>query len=184
MGEDRGRRRPGRAVRVGAWIWARVRPQCPRSRRTGRTSGRLEALAAFPRSPGLAERGIKDGVGGLYLKMLTRGELIQTGERAVDIGDLLTAALDRFGRPDALACDRWREAELRDALGRAGVPPATLIVRGQGIPGRRRGRARLSPRGTLEGTGYAGCKPAVALRCRRGARDHGPGRQLETCQEP
>ena len=40
--------------------------------------------------------------------------------------------LARFGRPDLVVADRWREAELRDALEAAGVPPAALDVRGMG----------------------------------------------------
>lgn len=49
---------------------------------------------------------------------------------AHDIGELLRAALDRFGAPARVVADRWREAELRDALNKAGVPPAALDVRG------------------------------------------------------
>ena len=97
------------------------------------TTGRLEVLAAFPHNPPLSERGLLDGVGRLYLDCHDRGELILAGARAVDIGQLLRAALDRFGAPVALAADRWREAELRDALDRAGVPVASLIARGQGF---------------------------------------------------
>ena len=43
--------------------------------------GPLEALAVFPELPGLGERGLADGVGGLYLQMARRGELIQAGRR-------------------------------------------------------------------------------------------------------
>ena len=97
------------------------------------TTGRLEALAAFPHEPSLAERGLRDGVGRLYAECWTRGELTQAGDNAVDVGQLLGAALDRFGAPAAIASDRWREAELRDALKRAGVPVARLELRGQGF---------------------------------------------------
>ena len=95
-------------------------------------TGRLETVAAFPLDPPLAERGLRDGVGGLYVETQTRGELIQTGHRAVDLDGLLTEALTRFGRPNLIAADRWREAELRDALDKAGVPPAALSIRGMG----------------------------------------------------
>ena len=49
-----------------------------------------------------------------------RGELIRCGGAAVDIGQLLAVA-PRSGseRRVALAADRWREAELRDALRKA-----------------------------------------------------------------
>ena len=96
-------------------------------------TGRLETVAAFPVEPPLAERGLRDGVGGLYVDCAGRGELIQTGQRAVDLDGLLTEALTRFGRPSVIAADRWREAELRDSLDKAGVPPAALEIRGQGF---------------------------------------------------
>ena len=96
-------------------------------------TGRLEVLAAFPHDPPLSERGLRDGVGRLYLDCHERGDLILAGARAVDLGGLLREALDRFGRPVALAADRWRDAELRDVLDKAGVPPAALISRGQGF---------------------------------------------------
>ena len=96
-------------------------------------SGRLESVAAFPHEPPLSERGLRDGVGGLYQRCGERGELILSGQRAVDLGGLLREALDRFGRPARIVADRWREAELRDALDAAGVPPAALEIRGQGF---------------------------------------------------
>ena len=96
-------------------------------------TGALEALAAFPREPSLAERGLRDGVGSLYQQCATRGELIQCGGRAVDIAELLQAALTRFGPPARVVADRWREAELYDALNAAGVPRAVTETRGQGF---------------------------------------------------
>ena len=95
-------------------------------------SGRLDVLAAFPTLPGLAERGLRDGVGNLYALCAKRGELIQTGGEAVDIGALLRTALDRFGVPSAIAADMWRAAELKDCLKRAGIPMVPLALRGMG----------------------------------------------------
>ena len=40
-----------------------------------RATGRLEALAAFPAHPTLSERGLRDGVGKLYVRCAERGEL-------------------------------------------------------------------------------------------------------------
>ena len=97
------------------------------------TSGRLEALASFPNEPGLAERGLRDGVGRLYIEGARRGELVLTGGAATDIGELLAIALARFGPPAALASDRWREAELKDALKAARIPKASLSLRGMGF---------------------------------------------------
>ena len=96
-------------------------------------TGALRCVAAFPGDPGLAERGLADGVGRLYLDCQRRGELLTIGKRAVDIAGLLAVALERFGKPSMIACDRWREAELRDALEKAGVPAAALEVRGMGF---------------------------------------------------
>ena len=79
-------------------------------------SGELEAFAVFPEIPSLAERGLSDGCGDLYRRMAGRGELFQAGRRVSDPGALLREALDRWGRPVAVVCDRWRVAELRQAL--------------------------------------------------------------------
>ncbi len=95
-------------------------------------TGRLDVLAAFPSRPTLAERGLRDGVGSLYRDMARRGELTVHDGHAVDVSRLLRDALDRFGRPVAVAADRWREGELRDGLEGAGVPMASLSLRGMG----------------------------------------------------
>ena len=96
-------------------------------------TGRLEVLAAFPWEPILAERGLRDGCGGLYMLCLDRGELIRAGRSAVELPTLFRAALDRFGAPAAIAADRWRDKEAFDALNEAGVPVAPFAVRGQGF---------------------------------------------------
>jgi phage terminase large subunit-like protein len=96
-------------------------------------TGRLESLAAFPGTPGLSERGLADGVGGQYRTMAERGELITTTGRVVDVEELLREAMSRFGPPDAVAADRWRESELKDALDLAGVPASAFVSRGMGF---------------------------------------------------
>lgn len=96
-------------------------------------TGRLEAIAAFPTEPGLAERGLRDGVGRLYVDCAERGELMQTGGQAVALAPLFQAALARFGRPSAIAADRWRVAEAHDALKAARVPVCPFLERGQGF---------------------------------------------------
>ena len=97
------------------------------------STGRLECVAAFPFEPSLAERGLRDGCGNLYVQCAQRGELVTLGQRASDIPELLQVALDRFGQPNVVVADRWREAELRDALDKASIPGAELIVRGMGF---------------------------------------------------
>ena len=96
-------------------------------------TGRLVVLAAFPSTPTLSERGLRDGVGRLYGDMHGRDEVIVTGGRVVDVGDLLREALGRFGPPDAVAADRWREGELKDGLDLAAVPTSAFVSRGQGF---------------------------------------------------
>ena len=96
-------------------------------------SGRLEALASFPNEPGLAERGVQDGVGNLYVRMMQRAELVMTGGEATDIGEFLDLARERFGLPSAIATDRYRAAELRDILRKLGIRNVKLVERGQGF---------------------------------------------------
>ena len=93
----------------------------------------LEAAACFPELPSLAERGLADGVGGLYQQMADRGELFQAGRRVSDIPALLRECLERWGRPVAIACDRWRLAELKQHLEAVQFPLAELVERGQGF---------------------------------------------------
>ena len=96
-------------------------------------TGALVCLAAFPCRPSLDERGRRDAVAGLYRECARRGELLLLGQRATDVQALLGAALDRFGRPVRVVADRWREAELRDALDRARIPSAAFETRGMGF---------------------------------------------------
>ncbi len=94
--------------------------------------GGLDAVAVFPAVPDLRTRGLADGVGNLYVKMRDRGELVVAGHRVASVRNLLGEALDRWGPPVAIVCDRWREAELRQVLDSIRFPPASIVVRGQG----------------------------------------------------
>ena len=96
-------------------------------------SGRLDAFAVFPQHPGLARRGLADGVGRLYQKMADRGELLIAGSRVSDVRALLSEALARWGRPAAVVTDRWRQAELTQALEAVRFPTAAMVIRGQGF---------------------------------------------------
>ena len=96
-------------------------------------TGKLSAFAVFPEKPDLRERGLRDGCGRLYSDMARRGELIQAGRHVSDIGALLTTAAQRWGRPAAVVCDRWREAELRQHAEAARVRLPALTIRGQGF---------------------------------------------------
>lgn len=97
------------------------------------TTGRAEVIAAFPWQPDLLTRGKADSVSDLYQRMEARGELVQAGDRVVDVAELVSGALAIYGRPAAIVADRWRQAELRQALGRAGMPFCELVTRGMGF---------------------------------------------------
>lgn len=96
-------------------------------------TGRLEAWASLPRRPSLEERGRRDGVGRLYADMAGEGDLIlcPIGEQPAW---LLEQASSRYGRaPAVISSDRWRQAEIGEALDAAGAPEGIhLDARGQG----------------------------------------------------
>ena len=95
-------------------------------------TGLLRCLAAFPRRPSLHDRGITDGVDTLYEQMAERGELIQVGQRAVELGPLIEAAALRFGVPDLVLADRWRKDELMDSLNKQEIG-VEVELRGMGF---------------------------------------------------
>ena len=95
-------------------------------------SGSLDGFAVFPELPSLEERGLRDGVGRFYADMAGRGELLQRGRRVSDLRELLREVIGRWGPPSVIACDRWREAELREVLEAVKFPRCALAVRGQG----------------------------------------------------
>ena len=96
-------------------------------------TGALDALACFGDTPGLLARGLADGVSRKYVDMHNRGELILSQGRVSKLPDLLSEILERWGQPSAIICDRWREAELRDALDTGGFPIVPPGYPGNGI---------------------------------------------------
>ena len=95
-------------------------------------TGALLAMAAFPRQPDLQQRGTKDGVNTLYVEMAKRGELIQCGERTVNVSELLEQVIERWGIPAVVVADRWRFSEIADALDDLGYSDVPVTLRGQG----------------------------------------------------
>jgi phage terminase large subunit-like protein len=97
-------------------------------------TGRLEALAAFPTEPGLADRGAADGVSDRYQQMHARGELVTMGATTVPVARFLAdvvAMLD--GQPPAaIVGDRFRHAEFVEALRGAGLDRVPCVWRGMG----------------------------------------------------
>ena len=94
-------------------------------------SGRLDALACFGSDPGLAERGLLDGVGVQYVTMWKQNELLLSEGRTSKPTDLLQAVTIRWGAPKAIVCDRWRLGELTDCLNEQRIR-ADLVSRGMG----------------------------------------------------
>jgi phage terminase large subunit-like protein len=98
------------------------------------TTGRLEAVAAFPANPGLADRGAADAVGGRYVEMGARGELVTMGDTTVPVGRFLAdvVALLDGQPPAAIVGDRFRHAEFLEALRTAGLERVPCVWRGMG----------------------------------------------------
>ena len=86
-------------------------------------TGRVEALAAFPATPDLAERGRQDGVTDLYTREEARGELRTYGGRVTPVGRFLVDFAAYLGDAEVVgfAADRYRQSELIDALQDAGL---------------------------------------------------------------
>ena len=95
-------------------------------------TGRLEGFVACGMEPALAERALADGVSGVYEAMRDAGELVQLGGRVVPVGPFLAEAVRRYGRPQAIAADRWRAGELEDGVKVAGLSLPEPTWRGQG----------------------------------------------------
>ena len=132
VASDRRRCRAGRADGLGC----RFGNECGTARGglLSPSDGRAGVPGGLPcGADPCAERGLRDGVGGLYAECARRGDLLTLGRHTVDVTALLQAALDRFGRPARIVADRWREADLREALESAGVPLAALEFRGMGF---------------------------------------------------
>ena len=64
--------------------------------------------------------------------MADRGELVLTVGRTVDLPEFLYQAYSEYGFPDLVVGDRWRKAELIDALESSGIPPSAVEFRGMG----------------------------------------------------
>ncbi|MGC9370307.1 MAG: terminase TerL endonuclease subunit [Paracoccaceae bacterium] len=97
-------------------------------------TGRLEALGTFPSMPSLLDRGQADGVAGRYVEMHERGELSVLGDKTVPVASWLTEVMRHVdGAPvAAITMDRYKQAELGEAITRAGIR-APLVWRGQGF---------------------------------------------------
>ena len=97
-------------------------------------TGRLECLGTFPSMPGLIDRGQADGVARRYEEMHERGELNTLGDKTVPVAPWLVQVLGHVADQNiaAIVADRYKQAELAEAMARAGIR-APVVWRGQGF---------------------------------------------------
>lgn len=97
-------------------------------------TGRLECKGTFPSMPSLLDRGQSDGVADRYVEMHDRGELSVLGDKTVPVAPWLVEVVRHVeGEPiTAITMDRYKQAELGEAIARAGIR-APLVWRGQGF---------------------------------------------------
>ena len=99
---------------------------------------RLEVYGAFGDTPDLLARGEVDGVGSLYQQMADCGELKTWPGRVTPVSDFLLWIADLLDRERVLSliADRYRQAEVQDALQDAGLPwPCEWRAQGSGASG-------------------------------------------------
>jgi phage terminase large subunit-like protein len=97
-------------------------------------TGRLECIGTFPSMPSLLDRGQSDGVARRYQEMQERGELTVLGDRTVPVAPWLADVMRHVEGQhiSAITMDRYKQAELGEALDRAGIR-APCVWRGQGF---------------------------------------------------
>lgn len=95
--------------------------------------GRLECYGAFPDDPPLAERGVGDGCGGLYVDMERRGELQTYPGKTTPVDQFLLSIAGRIADSEValLTADRFRQAEVLQVMDRADTG-WSIEWRGQG----------------------------------------------------
>ena len=96
-------------------------------------TGRMEAWAACGDNPALLDRSRSDGAGDSYTRMESRGELQTYPGRVTPAGAFLADCADRLTGQDVIVAgaDRYRRAEVEDALDQAGLS-WSIEWRGQG----------------------------------------------------
>ena len=94
--------------------------------------GYLDSFGVIASEPSPAERGLAEGRGNIFVKLVEQGDIIVAGQKVSDTSALITEAWTRWGVPKAIVCDRWREKELRQILENINFPLTDIIVRGMG----------------------------------------------------
>lgn len=95
-------------------------------------TGCLATMTQIGDVPNLADRGLRDGVGTLYGLAAQNGELATNPGRMASVDHLLRRAVGAWGRPAAIVFDRFRAAELADAVDRI-IKGVEAVPRGQGF---------------------------------------------------
>lgn len=97
-------------------------------------TGRLECLGTFPSMPSLLDRGQNDGVSDRYVQMRDRGELSVLGDKTVPVAPWLVEVMKQVEGEHiaALTADRYKQAELGEAIDKAGIR-CPIVWRGQGF---------------------------------------------------
>jgi phage terminase large subunit-like protein len=125
-------------------------------------TGRLEALGWFPSQPSLLDRGQRDGIGSRYSEMSGRGELSTLGNQTVPVAPWLSEVMRHVEGETiaALTMDRYKQAELGQAIDAAGIR-VPLVWRGFGFKDGNEDCDRLR-RACFDGLVKA--KPSLLLR--------------------
>ena len=111
-------------------------------------SGRVEALAIAPGEPGIVEQEKRDRMPrGCYQRLAAAGVLTTDGDRRVPRVSALVERVMAW-RPASLVCDRFRLAELQDAVG-GRVPVVPRVARWSDASSDIRDTRRLALDGPL-----------------------------------
>ena len=108
-------------------------------------TGDVRYFAVLPSAKSLDERSRSDGVP--YSEFAARGDLMQIGNRTVDLSAALGEAVSRWGEPVAVVYDNYRKPTLEDALDKRLPRPERIVRRfGEYDGGEDLGNMRLHAR--------------------------------------
>ena len=82
-------------------------------------NGRVESFAICPGNPNIAERERSDGKPvGAYQALVDAGLLhVLDGRHAVDVKELVDLVKSKWGDPDYVVCDRFKQTQMKDHCG-------------------------------------------------------------------
>lgn len=126
------------------------------------SNGRLECVGWFPSSPSLLHRGQADSVSSRYCEMEDRGELRVIGDKTVPPAPWLIEVVKRVDglQIAALVCDRYKAAEMGEAMQAAGIR-CPIVWRGQGF---RDGSEDVERFRRAVYDGLVKCSPSLLVR--------------------